>query len=78
MEALLINPNGWLTGLVGVIIGAAASWAITRHYASKAPQWAIEMREDIKTMQADGDVDFVATFEKALKDHDIVLDGGSF
>jgi hypothetical protein len=78
MEALLINPNGWLTGLVGVIIGAAASWAITSHYASKAPQWAIEMREDIKTMQADGDVDFVAEFEKALKDHDIVLDGGSF
>ena len=78
MQAILNNPNGWLTGMIGLILGAAASWAITKHYASKAPQWAVDMRKDIQSMQAADDVDFVAVFEEALKDHDIVLDGGKF
>lgn len=78
MEAILSDPNGWVTGVLGLILGAAASWAITRHYALKTPQWAIDMREDILAKQKEGDVDLVAIFEAGLKDHNIVLDGGTF
>jgi hypothetical protein len=75
MQAFLNDPNAWVTLGIGVIVGAVPSWAITRHYAAKTPQWAIEMREEFRAGQ---DVDFVKTFEDALKDKDIILDEGTF
>lgn len=75
MQAILTDPNGWITLAIGVLFGAIPSWLITKHYAAKEPKWATDMLAEFRKA---GDTDFVATFERALKDHNITVDGGEF
>lgn len=79
MQDWISQPGPWFLLIAGVLLGAAASWVIARHYYRQTPEWAVDLVAELKAMQAaDEDVDFVATFERALKDHDIVIDGGKF
>jgi len=80
MPSWITNP--WLLLFFGVAFGAVVSWVIARHYYLKTPQWALDILDEMRAAEAkreaEGDVDFVATFNRALKDHDVVINGGTF
>ena len=78
MEAAL-----WSLG--GLVAGSIVTWFFARHYylrsARERPDWMADVMVEIKTAAATGNADpgdLVAIFENALKDHDIIIDGGTF
>lgn len=73
----------WTIG--GLIAGSLVTWFFARYYylrsARERPDWMADVLVEIKVAAATGNAepgDLVAIFEAALKDHNIVIDGGTF